>query len=206
MWGAGTLDAWTPNCRISRPLRHLKLVVGIWPSIPDTSGMNTGHVRYDQDSEPSKTVKVETSELPTLAGTPDEPTREQHFYSYWANTGHVRYCQTSKNKVGSFVAQILQTHMGWLEHLWNIIYQHDASLLIVRHSYLLKFKSITNLNLLSWSISTEVVYSNLHQVRVPTYWYWSFHLSIAILSTWLDSIHQIWIIPNVSSHFHQKLQ
>ena len=83
----------------------------------DTSGMNTGHVRYDQDSEPSKTVKVETSELPTLAGTPDEPTREQHFYSYWANTGHVRYNQTSKNKVSSFVAQILKTHLGWLEHL-----------------------------------------------------------------------------------------
>ena len=33
--------------------------------------MNTGHVRYDQDSEPSKSVKRETSELPTYAGTPD---------------------------------------------------------------------------------------------------------------------------------------
>ena len=64
--------------------------------------MHTGHVRYDQDSEPSKSVEVRhvgtpdpcrdsrPSELPTYVGTPDEPTREQHFYSYWANTGHVR--------------------------------------------------------------------------------------------------------------------
>ena len=133
--------------------------------------MHTGHVRHDQDSEPSKSVKVRDigtpdpyrnsrqSELPTYAGTPDEPTREQQFYNCWVNTGHVWYCQTSKNKVSSFVAQILKTHMGWLEHLCIIIYQHDASLLIAWHSYKLKFKCITNLNLLSCSLSTEAMYS-----------------------------------------------
>ena len=85
-----------------------KLAVGFWSSIPDTSGVNTGHVRYDQDSETSKSVEVRDvgtpdpcrdsrpSELPTYVGTPDEATREQQFYSCWTNTGHVRYCQTSK--------------------------------------------------------------------------------------------------------------
>ena len=80
-----------------------KLAVGFWSSIPDTSGVNTGHVRYDQDSETSKSVEVRDvgtpdpcrdsrpSELPTYVGTPDEATREQQFYSCWTNTGHVRY-------------------------------------------------------------------------------------------------------------------
>ena len=138
---------------------------------------------------PPSQLKCVTSELLTLAGTPDEPTREQQFYNCWVNTGHVQYCQTSKNKVSSFVAQTLKSHMGWLEHLWNIIYQHDASLLIVRHSYLLKFKSITNLNLLSCSFWTEAVYSNLHQVRAPTCWYWSFSLEHSHLEhvTWFHS-------------------
>ena len=58
-----------------------------WPMV-----VHTGHVRYDQDSEPSKSVKRETSELPTIAETPDEPTREQQeFYHGWTHTGHVRY-------------------------------------------------------------------------------------------------------------------
>ena len=162
--------------------------------------IHTGHVRYDHHSELSKLFKLRVvgtpdhcrnfrpSELPTV-GTPDEPTREQHFYSYWANTGHVRYGQTSNKSVSSFVSQTLKSHMGWLEHLWNIIYQHDASLLIVRHSYLLKFKSITNLNLLSCSFWTEAVYSNLHQVRAPTCWYWSFSLEHSHLEhvTWFHS-------------------
>ena len=80
-----------------------KLAVGLWSSISETSGMNTGHVRYDQDSKLSKLFKVldagtpdpcrnsRPSELPTYVRTPDEPTGEQHFYRYWANTGHVRY-------------------------------------------------------------------------------------------------------------------
>ena len=42
-----------------------KLAVGLWSSISDMSGMNTGHVRYDQDSEPSKSVEVRH------VGTPD---------------------------------------------------------------------------------------------------------------------------------------
>ena len=102
------------RCRNSRRMSELptvgtpdphgfcKLAVGLWSSIPDTSGMNTRHVRYDQDSEPSKSVNVRdvrtpdpcrdsrSSELPTYVGTPDEPTREQQFYSCWTNTGHVR--------------------------------------------------------------------------------------------------------------------
>ena len=92
--------------------------------------MNIGHVRYDQNSEPSKTVKVRDvrtpdpyrsslpSELPTYIGTPDKPTREhQEIYRGWANIGYVRYCHTSKKQVSSFVSQTLKTHMGWLEHL-----------------------------------------------------------------------------------------
>ena len=87
----------TPDLRRnSRPSRLLK--TSRWPLV-----MHTGHIWYDQDSEPSKLFKlwvVETpdhcwnfrpSKLPTYVGTPDEPTREQHFYSCWVNTGHVRY-------------------------------------------------------------------------------------------------------------------
>ena len=89
-------DVGTPDpCRDSRPSElptyvgtpdphgFRKLAVGFWSSIPDTSGMNTGHVRYDQDSETSKSVEVRDvgtpdpcrdsrpSELPTYVGTPD---------------------------------------------------------------------------------------------------------------------------------------
>ena len=86
----------TPDSRRnSRPSRLLK--TSRWPLV-----IHTGHVRYDQDSEPSKSVKVrdvgtpdpcrdsQPSELPTYVGTPDEPTREQQYYSCWTNTGHVR--------------------------------------------------------------------------------------------------------------------
>ena len=91
--------------------------------------MNTGHVWYDQDSEPSKSVKVRDvgtpglcrnsrlSELSTYVGTPDEPTREQQLYHYWPNTGHVQYCQTRKNRLALLSLKTLKTHMGWLEHL-----------------------------------------------------------------------------------------
>jgi len=89
---------WVKVCKVSELPTHVetpdpqgfwKLAVGLWSCIPDTYGMNTGHVRYDQDSEPSKSVKVRDvgtpdpcrnsrpSELPTYVGTPDEPTREQ---------------------------------------------------------------------------------------------------------------------------------
>ena len=159
MWGVGTPDScwnfWPSELPtyVGTPDSQgiWKLAVGLWSSIPDTSGMNTGHVRYDLDSELSKLFKLPVvgtpdhcwnfrpSELPTCVRTPHKPTREQHFYSYWANTGHVRYAyqtgQTSNKSVSSFVSQTFKSHMGWLEHLWNIIYQHDASLLIVRHTY-----------------------------------------------------------------------
>ena len=41
-----------------------KLAVGLWSSIPDTSGMT-------RTVNPPRQLKCETSELPTLAGTPD---------------------------------------------------------------------------------------------------------------------------------------
>ena len=87
----------TPDSRRnSRPSRLLK--TSHWPLV-----MHTGHVRYDQNSEPSKSVNVRDvgtpdpcrnsrpSELPTYVRTPDEPTREQQFYHCWVNTEHVRY-------------------------------------------------------------------------------------------------------------------
>ena len=134
MWGVETPD----SLRNSRPSRLLK--TSRWPLVVTVN--------------PPSQLKCETSELPTHAGTPNRrnsrlmselPMNQPENNNFTTagqipdmsgiDTGHVRYCQTSKNKVSSFVAQILKTHMGWLEHLWNIIYQHDASLLIVRHTY-----------------------------------------------------------------------
>ena len=67
----------TPDhCRNFRPselLTHVgtpdpqgfgKLAVGLWSSIPDTSGMT-------RTVNPPRQLKCETLELPTLAGTPD---------------------------------------------------------------------------------------------------------------------------------------
>ena len=93
----GTLDR--RNFRLMSELPTLSTFKNsCWPLV-----IHTGHVRYDLDRELSKLFKLRVvgtpdhcrnfrpSELPTYVGTPDEPTREQHFYSYWANTGHVRY-------------------------------------------------------------------------------------------------------------------
>ena len=90
-------------------------------------------------------LKGEMSELPAIVGTPDRrnfrlmlelPLNQPENNNFTIagqipdmsgiNTG-----QTSKKSVSSFVPQTLKTHMGWLKHLWSIIYQHDASLLIV---------------------------------------------------------------------------
>ena len=110
-------------------LRRNSRLSGLWKTSRWPLVVHTGHVRYDLDRELSKLFKLRVvgtpdycwnfrpSELPTYVGTPDEPTREQHFYSYWANTGHVRYGQTSNKTVSSFVSQTLKSHMGWLEHL-----------------------------------------------------------------------------------------
>ena len=196
------------RCRNSRRMSELptlttfeKLAVGLWSSIPDTSGMT-------RTVNSPNYLNCESSELPTIAGTSDRrnsrhtselPMNQPENNPFTVtgqipntsgiHTGHVRYGQTSNKSVSSFVSQTLKSHMGWLEHLWNIIYQHDASLLIVRHSYLLKFKSITDLNLLSCSFWTEAVYSNLHQVRAPTCWYWSFSLEHSHFEhvTWFHS-------------------
>ena len=72
----------TPDLRRnSRPSRLLK--TSRWLLV-----IHTGHVRYDQDSETSKSVEVRDvgtpdpcrdsrpSELPTYVGTPNKPTRE----------------------------------------------------------------------------------------------------------------------------------
>ena len=42
---------------------------------------------------------------------------------------------------------------------------------------------------MSWSLSTEAVFSKLHKVRVPTCWYWSFSLEHSHLEhvTWFHS-------------------
>ena len=97
--------------------------------IPDMSGMT-------RTVNPSSQLKCDTSELPTYAGTSDRrnsrptselPTNQPENNRFAAagqipdtsgmNTGHVRYCQTSKKSVSTFVAQIIKPHMGWLEHL-----------------------------------------------------------------------------------------
>ena len=122
----------TPDLRRnSRPSRLLKtsrwLLVIL--CIPDMSGMT-------RTVNPPSRSKCATSELPTHAGTPDRrnsrptselPTNQPESNNFTAagqipdtsgmNTGRVRYCQTSNKSVSSFVAQILKTHMGWLEHL-----------------------------------------------------------------------------------------
>ena len=68
--------------------------------------MNTRHIRYDQDSELLQVSYARDVETPddcrklSTIGTPDESTQEhQEFYHGWAYIGHVRYCQTSKNKL-----------------------------------------------------------------------------------------------------------
>ena len=128
---AGTSNRWN-----SRPSRHLK--TSRWPL-----AVHTRHVRYDHHSELSKSVKLETSKLPTIVGTPDcrnsrltDP-RTSRILS-WLGTCRTRPVsirQTSKNKLAILSLKHSKTHMGWHEHLWMIIYQHDASLLIVRHTY-----------------------------------------------------------------------
>ena len=125
--------------RNSQPSWHLK--TSRWPLV-----VYTGHVQYDHHSEYSILVKLRDVGTPDLCRnsrrTNPRTTTLPLLGKY--RTRPVSYCQINKTQVSSFVSQTLKTHMGWLEHLWNIIYQHDASLLIVQHSYLLKFKSITN--------------------------------------------------------------
>ena len=134
------MHARTPDRRNSRPSRHLK--TSRWP-LP----VHTGHVTRTVNLQVS--LKRETSQLPTIARTPDRrnfrlmselPTNQPENNKNFIMAGHIPdtsviNSQISKIQVSSFVSQTLKTHMGWLEHLWNIIYQHDASLLIVWHSY-----------------------------------------------------------------------
>ena len=129
------------RCRNSRHMPELptvgtpdphgfeKLAVGLWSSIPDTSGMTwtVNSPNY---------LNCESSELLTISGTSDRrnsrptselPTNqpENNIFTVTGqipdtsgmHTGHVRYGQTSNKSVSSFVSQTLKSHMGWLEHL-----------------------------------------------------------------------------------------
>ena len=155
MWGVKTPD----SCRNFRPSElptHVrtpnpqgiwKLAVGLWLSIPDTSGMTrtVNHlsqlsatrqnsrplselltVGTSNSSQNSRRTNLRTTILPLLGKYRTRPV-------LIPDTSGI--ARPAKIKVSSFDAQILKTHMGWLEHLWNNIYQHDASLLIVRYSY-----------------------------------------------------------------------
>ena len=103
------------------------------------------------------------------------------------NTGHIWYCQTQQNEL--VLLALKNTYMGWVEHLWINIYQHDASLLIVRHTYKLKIKWKWNLKRLSWfPLNRNAIYFNDHQVRVSIMSILIFSLGIAILSMWLGCI------------------
>ena len=53
-----------PTVETPDPQGFGKLAVGLWSCIPDTSGMT-------RTVNPPSQLKCETSELPTLAGTPD---------------------------------------------------------------------------------------------------------------------------------------
>ena len=155
MRGVGTPDAYqdfrllelpTNSSRNSQPSSHLK--TSHWALV-----YYTGHVRCDQavNSPSQLSARRRNSwrllELMTI-GTPDSrrnsrwtdprtPRILPWLGKYRTRPVSIpdRYCQTSKKQVSSFVSQTLKTHMGWHEHLWMIIYQHDASLLIVRHTY-----------------------------------------------------------------------
>ena len=98
----------TPDLRRnSRPSWHLKTCR--WPLV-----VHTGHVRYDQDSEPSKSVKRETSKLPTYAGTPDrwnfwlmsellmnQPKKHKNFIVAWhiPDTSSINTARPAKHKL-----------------------------------------------------------------------------------------------------------
>ena len=147
-------------------------------------------------------------ELPTLVGTPDKPTwdnREGH--CSWENTRHVQYCHTQQKDLVLLAQKTLEPHMGWLEHLWINIYQHDASLLIARHTYKLKIKWKQNLKRLSWfPLNQNAIYFNDHQVRVSIMSILIFSLSIAILSMWLDSNQQMWVNSKCIKSLPQFIQ
>ena len=52
-------------------------------------------------------------ELPTLVGTPDESTQEnREGYCAYANTGHIRYCQTQENELVLLALKNTRTSHG----------------------------------------------------------------------------------------------
>jgi hypothetical protein len=113
-----------------------------------------------QPLKPARCRNFRLPELPTLVGTSDKPKLENiekvDVPKHIPNTFGMHTRQLSHSKrVSSGVSLSLKPHIGWLKHLWIIIYEHDAFLLIVRLSYLLKIKWKRNLNLLSWSLSNR---------------------------------------------------
>ena len=134
LWGVGTPDPqqiwkpcnWVKVCEVSKLPTHVgtpnphgfwKLAVGLWSCIPDTSGMNTGHVWYDQDSEPSKSVEVRH------VGTPD-PCRDSRL-----------------TNLRTTILQLLdkyRTHPGWIPDTSDIARPatNQLALLSLKHSKL----------------------------------------------------------------------
>ena len=129
-------DNWVKGCEVSELPTHTgtpdpqgiwKLVVGLWPSILDMFGINIGHVRYDQDSELSKSVKHEPSELPTIAGTLDRrnfrltselwqtnsrSTILSLLGKYWTCSVSIPDCQTSKKQLA--LLSLKQSKLTWV--------------------------------------------------------------------------------------------
>ena len=110
----------TPDSRQnSRPSRLLK--TSRWPLV-----IHTGHVRYDQDSEPSKSVKVRDVGTPDHCWNfrPSELPTNQPENNIFTVTGQIPDTSgmhtgwpDQQQSVSSFVSQTFKSHMGWLEHL-----------------------------------------------------------------------------------------
>ena len=108
---------------------------------------NTRHIRCDQSVNPPSQLSTRhqnsqrLSKLPTVE-TPDSRRNSRRTNPRtpsilsWPGKYRTHLVLPNQQKqVSSFVSQTLKTHMGWHEHLWMIIYQYDASLLIVWHIY-----------------------------------------------------------------------
>ena len=137
---------------------------------------------------------IQPSELPTLVSTFDT-----HLFLNTRDTPHIPRVLCSELKT---LVSLTQTshRLAWqlMKHYLSTwcIPLNSTAFLVTQIQMKNEFKPFE----LIFFESMPCLWI-LHQVRVPTCWLWSFHLSKAILSTWLDSIHQMWITPNASSHF-----
>lgn len=92
--------------------------------------------------------------------------------------------------------------MDWTSAL---IDNHVASLLIVRHTYQLKFRWKLNSNLLSYTPLINAITFNLHHTGCQ-HIHLDCSLSIAILIMWFDPIQSIWINLMAWNQFLQMIQ